>query len=207
MAATRFKLVLLGEGRVGKTSLLIRYVEDQFTANRVSTLQAHFREKQVTVNGQDVILSIWDTAGQERFQALGPIYYRDALGALLVFDVTDRGSFNRVAHWCTELRKIVGDEIAIVIAENKIDLHKNRQVSEDEAGEFAKSVGAALVRTSAKTGEGVDSAFLTVAKIVCQRLSDKASASSLDRTASRRRRKQIGIVTAAEEEPEASGCC
>lgn len=107
---------------------------------------------------------IWDTAGQERFHALGPIYYRDANGALLVYDITDRESFNKVRNWVKELRKIVGNNITLVIAGNKVDLEKRRQVDAQEAIDYAKSVNAEHLLCSAKTGKGVEETFLQVVK-------------------------------------------
>jgi Ras-related protein Rab-21 len=133
MSVERFKVVLLGEGRVGKTSILLRYTKGEYSDRQVSTLQASYLDKRVTVGTTTVNLSIWDTAGQERFHALGPIYYRDASGALLVYDITDAESFNKVKNWVKELKKIVGNDIIIVIAGNKIDLEKNRNVDEAEA--------------------------------------------------------------------------
>lgn len=118
---------------MGKTSILLRYTKGEYTDRQVSTLQASYLDKKVIIGGTTVQLSIWDTAGQERFHALGPIYYRDASGALLVYDITDAESFNKVKNWVKELRKIVGQEITIVIAGNKCDLEKNRAVNVDEA--------------------------------------------------------------------------
>jgi Ras-related protein Rab-21 len=137
MAAERFKVVLLGEGRVGKTSILLRYTKGEYSDKQVSTLQASYLDKKISVGNPptSVQLSIWDTAGQERFHALGPIYYRDASGALLVYDITDLESFNKVQTWVKELRKIVGNDIVIVIAGNKIDMEKNRNVKREEAEE------------------------------------------------------------------------
>lgn len=129
----RFKVVLLGEGRVGKTSILLRYIKGEYSDRQVSTLQASYLDKRLALGATQVQLSIWDTAGQERFHALGPIYYRDASGALLVYDITDAESFVKVKNWVKELRKIVGNDIILVIAGNKIDLEKNRHVDEAEA--------------------------------------------------------------------------
>ncbi|RYH20058.1 GTP-binding protein [archaeon] len=160
----RFKVVLLGEGRVGKTSILLRYIKGEYTDRQVSTLQASYLDKRVTVGGTQVQLSIWDTAGQERFHALGPIYYRDASGALLVYDITDAESFNKVKNWVKELRKIVGNDIILVIAGNKIDLEKNRHVNEEEAAKYAESVGALHFQTSAKANKGLDEVFNALAQ-------------------------------------------
>ncbi|KAK8784590.1 hypothetical protein V5799_009044 [Amblyomma americanum] len=91
-----FKVVLLGEGCVGKTSLVLRYVENKFNDKHLSTLQASYLDKRLNIAGERVHLAIWDTAGQEKFHALGPIYYRDSNGAVLVYDITDEGSFLKV---------------------------------------------------------------------------------------------------------------
>jgi len=158
------KVVLLGEGRVGKTCLCLRYVQNSFSDAQESTIQATYLEKRLNVGKNPIKLMIWDTAGQERFHALGPIYYRDAQGALLVYDITDRDSFSKVQHWVKELRKIVGPDIVLLIVGNKADLEKDRQVSDDDAQSYAKTVGATHMLCSAKSGKGVDNAFLELTK-------------------------------------------
>jgi len=126
----QFKVVLLGEGCVGKTSCVLRYVTDSFNKKHLSTLQASFLRKTIQYRNTDVNLSIWDTAGQERFHALGPIYYRDSNGAVLVYDITDEDSFQKVQSWVKELKKMLGEDISLVIAGNKTDLEKKRVISE-----------------------------------------------------------------------------
>lgn len=120
-------------------------------------------------------VAIWDTAGQERFHALGPIYYRDADGALLVYDTTDTDSFAKVKTWVKELRKMVGEGIVIVIAGNKIDLERERQVGRDEAEAYAQSVGAVHCLTSAKNGRGIDECFLTLTKGIIEEQAKRAN--------------------------------
>ncbi|KAL2629112.1 hypothetical protein R1flu_013798 [Riccia fluitans] len=112
-----FKLVLLGDGRVGKTSLVLRYVNNVFSEKQTATIQASYLTKRVNVDGQTVTLAIWDTAGQERFHALGPIYYRDA----------DR-RFARVKGWVKELRKVADKNIVLTIAGYKSDIDRHRIV-------------------------------------------------------------------------------
>ena len=97
--------------------------------------QASFLSKKLNIRGKRVNLSIWDTAGQERFHALGPIYYRDANGAVLVYDITDADSFTKVKTWIKELRKMLGNDISLAIAGNKIDLEKQRHVDHHVAEE------------------------------------------------------------------------
>nr|ACO11277.1 Ras-related protein Rab-21 [Caligus rogercresseyi] len=159
-----FKVVLLGEGCVGKTSCVLRYVDDQFNDRHITTLQASFLNKRLNVRGKRVNLSIWDTAGQERFHALGPIYYRDANGAILVYDISDLDSFRKVKVWIKELRKMLGNKIVLLIAGNKIDLEDSRQVETGTAEEYAKSVGATHFHTSAKDNTGIDELFLELTR-------------------------------------------
>jgi Ras-related protein Rab-21 len=170
-AIPRYKVVLLGEGRVGKTSILLRFVENSYVEGRPSTLTASYLEKHVTVDDDDkreAQLSIWDTAGQERFHSLGPIYYRDAKGAILVYDITDESTFDRVKSWTKELRKMVGDntKICITIVGNKIDLERRRVVSQQSASKYAESVGATFFEVSAKTGRGVANVFEELTKVL-----------------------------------------
>lgn len=160
MTEQKFKIVLLGEGRVGKTSILLRYTKGEYDDTQVSTLQASYLDKKIMVGGINAQLSIWDTAGQERFHALGPIYYRDANAALLVYDITDMESFNKVRKWVKELRKIVGDEILIAIAGNKVDLERQRGVLHEDAVAYAASVGASHFYTSAKSNKGLEEVFI-----------------------------------------------
>lgn len=163
-SSKQFKVVLLGEGCVGKTSLVLRYCEGKFNDKHITTLQASFLNKKLNVGGKRVNLSIWDTAGQERFHALGPIYYRDSNGAILVYDITDEDSFAKVKNWVKELRKMLGEDICLCIAGNKIDLEKNRHVSHEEAEEYARQVNAKHINTSAKLNRGIDEVFLTLTK-------------------------------------------
>jgi Ras-related protein Rab-21 len=152
----------------------LRYVRDSFSDQQESTIQATYLDKRLNVGKKSVKLMIWDTAGQERFHALGPIYYRDANGALLVYDITDPYSFTKVQHWVKELRKIVGKDIILVIAGNKIDMEKKRQVDNAEAEAYAASVGAVHITCSAKTGKNVEAAFLEITKGMLKKADDKA---------------------------------
>lgn len=174
MSLGTYKVVLLGEGRVGKTSIASRFVDDKFDSGQISTVQANmYSKKRIPVEGtleagkggsqskgrKYVDIALWDTAGQERYHALGPIYYRNANGAVLVYDITDADTFERIRMWIKELRQVVGDNIHIVICGNKSDLEKEREVNLAMAEKFAKSQGAAHYSTSAKTNEGVSEAF------------------------------------------------
>mmetsp|Transcript_12578 Transcript_12578/g.32813 ORF Transcript_12578/g.32813 Transcript_12578/m.32813 type:complete len:206 (+) Transcript_12578:76-693(+) len=157
------KAVLLGEGRVGKTSLLLRFVHQTFDDRTSPTVQASFFDKRITIGPTTCKLAIWDTAGQERFHALGPIYYRDADAAILVYDITDQDSFVKVQNWIRELRRMVGHDIVLVIAGNKCDMERQRQVAREDAQAYAAAQGAYLYETSAKLNIGIDDLFLDLA--------------------------------------------
>eukprot|EP00005_Dracoamoeba_jomungandri_P001800 CAMPEP_0174256604 /NCGR_PEP_ID=MMETSP0439-20130205/5829_1 /TAXON_ID=0 /ORGANISM="Stereomyxa ramosa, Strain Chinc5" /LENGTH=203 /DNA_ID=CAMNT_0015339299 /DNA_START=54 /DNA_END=665 /DNA_ORIENTATION=- len=159
-----FKIVLLGEGSVGKTSIVKRYVEDTFVDHHATTIQASFLSKRLNIDGKRLTLAIWDTAGQERFHALGPIYYRESNGAVLVYDITDNSSFLKVQSWVKELRSQLGNTVTLAIVGNKIDLERNRVVNLEEAESYAESVGAKHYHTSAKLNKGLDDLFLDLAR-------------------------------------------
>lgn len=230
-AINHYKVVLLGEGRVGKTSILFRYVDNSYTDGRPSTLQASYLDKHIVIEDEvnylssrqnrtrrEAQLSIWDTAGQERFHSLGPIYYRDAKGAVLVYDITDRPSFDRVKKWTKELRKMVGDstKICLAIVGNKLDLERQgRAVDSEEAQKYAKSVGAAFFEVSAKTGSGVDDIFVDLTKNLLETVkpshrsrSSLADASSgMSNTVNSDRADEWVDLSKKGSENESSKCC
>ncbi|XP_022527246.1 ras-related protein Rab-21 isoform X2 [Astyanax mexicanus] len=183
-----FKVVLLGEGCVGKTSLVLRYCENKFNDKHITTLQ--------------------DTAGQERFHALGPIYYRDSNGAILVYDITDEDSFQKVKNWVKELRKMLGNDICLCIVGNKIDLDKERHVSVEEAEGYAESVGAKHYHTSAKLNKGIEELFLDLCKRMMEtaQLEERSKGNGASHANTGRRGVQI-----IDDEPQAAtaaaGCC
>jgi len=146
---------------------------------------------------------IWDTAGQERFHALGPIYYREANGALLVYDITDRDSFTKVRNWVKELRKIVGKNIQLVIAGNKCDLEKYRQVDEEEAQKYAESVGAVHILCSAKSGKNVQQAFLELTKGMLQKSEEEVPVNTPSTPNTNRTRIEFSDTPAQ----PSGGCC
>lgn len=202
-----FKVVLLGEGCVGKTSVALRYVEDKFNDKHITTVQASFLNKKLNINGKRVNLAIWDTAGQEKFHALGPIYYRMSNGAILVYDITDEDTFQKVKNWVKELKKMLGSEICLAIAGNKVDLEKDRSVSINEAEEYAKQVGAIHFHTSAKLNQNIEEMFLGLTKHMIQHADEAEEKSTLTRTNSTRRNVLVVEDEIEESQPVKSSCC
>uniref|UniRef100_A0A1L8DV53 small monomeric GTPase n=1 Tax=Nyssomyia neivai TaxID=330878 RepID=A0A1L8DV53_9DIPT len=163
-----FKILIIGESGVGKSSLMLRFVEDNFDADQSITIGVDFKTKVVNIDGVSVKLAIWDTAGQERFRTLTPSYYRDAQGAILVYDVTKKNTFQKLELWLNEL-EIYGTRpnMAKMVVGNKID-QPNRDLSRDDGFKFAKKHRTLFVETSAKTSEGVRSAFEEVVRKIME---------------------------------------
>lgn len=197
-----FKLVLLGDGRVGKTSLVLRYVNNIFSEKQEATVQASYLTKCLVVEGVPITLSIWDTAGQEKFHALGPIYYRDADAALLVYDVTDSDTFVRVRKWVKELQQMAPKGIVMAIAANKSDLIRLRDLDLQEAKDYAKSIGCGLFVTSAKLGTGIEEVFIDIGTRLLQ--NKKSIAEGL---AAAPPRKGLVIVDDEPEREPPPKCC
>lgn len=161
----QFKLVLLGESAVGKSSLVLRFVKDQFDDYRESTIGAAFLTQTVTLEDQTTVkFEIWDTAGQERYKSLAPMYYRNANCAVVVYDITQAASLEKAKTWIRELQRQADPSIVIALCGNKLDLFGRRQVTEEEASKYADEEGLLWSETSAKTGEGVNAIFNAIAK-------------------------------------------
>ncbi|CUG89696.1 ras-related GTP-binding protein, putative [Bodo saltans] len=171
MARKKLKVVMLGEGRVGKTSLLHRFVHNSFDEECPSTTKATmYANTKVEVGETTADVSVWDTAGQERYHALGPIYYRDAHGAVLAYDITDKDSFDKVKVWLKELHQVVGENINVVVVGNKCDLERERKVVKKEAEEWAAAHGAQHFLCSAKLGIRVADAFTALVTAIVKSL-------------------------------------
>lgn len=205
----QFKVVLLGEGKVGKTSIILRYVKNQFSENYQKTVQAGFQTKRLNIEGRSVTIDIWDTAGQEAYHALTPMYYRDSHGAVLVYDITDDGSFKKVCNWIRELRKMVGD-IPLCIVGNKTDLEKHRNVSQEDAEQYSTSVKATHFQTSAKLNKGIDEVFLDITRRMlkdAQTRNKQASTETQQQHQRQSSKRSLLVTEEVPDQPSGGGCC
>eukprot|EP01084_Bolivina_argentea_P186716 321760_1 len=159
-----FKVVLIGDASVGKTSLLLRFADDSFEDNYISTVGVDFRFRTVTVDNELVKMQIWDTAGQERFRTITSAYYRGANAVILIYDITNYETFSHVQDWLDEVHKAAGESVTNMFVGNKSDLINQRQVSEDEAKQRTQYWNGLFLETSAKTAVNVDKAFYMIAK-------------------------------------------
>ncbi|MHA1369993.1 MAG: GTP-binding protein [Promethearchaeota archaeon] len=155
-----FKLVLAGDGAVGKTTLVQKFVEEKFNADYLATIGANIMKKEYRLRGEDVIckFSIWDLAGQDLFKRARKSYFSMANAGIIVFDLTRRETFDHVKDWMMEF-KIVGKRIPIVLAGNKLDLIDQRQVTQEEAEALARELNISYIETSAKIGDNVEEVF------------------------------------------------
>jgi len=163
-----FKYIIIGDMGVGKSCLLHQFTENKFVPDSPHTIGVEFGTRIVEVMGKKIKLQIWDTAGQERFRAVTRSYYRGAAGALLVYDVTRRITYNHLTSWLTDARNLTNPNTVIMLIGNKKDLEAQRDVTFEEATQFAKENGLIFLESSAKTGENVEEAFLRTAKLIFQ---------------------------------------
>lgn len=193
----QFKLVLLGESAVGKSSLVLRFVKGQFHEYQESTIGAAFLTQTVCLDDTTVKFEIWDTAGQERYHSLAPMYYRGAQAAIVVYDITNQDTFNRAKTWVKELQRQASPNIVIALAGNKSDLGNKRTVETEEAQAYADENGLLFMETSAKTAMNVNDIFLAIAK----KLPKNDQLSTGGQQASGRR------IDISDTQQQSSGCC
>ena len=161
---SQYKLVLLGETAVGKSSLALRFARNQFLEYQESTIGAAFLTQSVDLDGETIKFEIWDTAGQERYHSLAPMYYRGAKAAVVVYDITSNASFERSKSWVAELQQSGSVSMVIALTGNKADLDDAREVATSDAQQFAKDNGLLFMETSAKGNVNIHELFQMVAK-------------------------------------------
>eukprot|EP01105_Mastigella_eilhardi_P016451 TRINITY_DN3761_c0_g1_i2.p1 TRINITY_DN3761_c0_g1~~TRINITY_DN3761_c0_g1_i2.p1 ORF type:complete len:206 (-),score=48.71 TRINITY_DN3761_c0_g1_i2:90-707(-) len=161
-----FKYIIVGDTAVGKSCLLLQFTDKRFQPVHDLTIGVEFGSRTVTVNSQQIKLQIWDTAGQEKFRSITRSYYRGAAGALLVYDITRKDTFEHLATWLDDCRRYSSQNITIMLIGNKCDLEQSRAVSREEGERFAKENNLVFMETSAKTAQNVEEAFLQTAKSI-----------------------------------------
>lgn len=169
-----FKIVLIGDSAVGKTNLLSRFAKNEFSLETKATLGVEFACKTVVSDNKSIKAQVWDTAGQERYKAITSAYYRGAVGALLVYDITRMSSFTNLAKWLTELRDHASQDLIIMLIGNKSDLQNLRVVKTEDAQAFANKNGLHFMETSALNNKNVEGAFNDLIDRIYQVLKKKS---------------------------------
>ena len=192
------KIVLVGAAHTGKTSIVNRFIYGGFTPHTMPSTQPAFFQKKVSFGGTETMLEIWDTAGQEQYHALSPMFYRDADGGIVVFDLTDSSSFSKSKQWVNELKQARGENISIILVGNKSDLSSQRVVTLKTMSEFAQSIGVQAFETSAKTGENIELAFSNLVTTISKQSKSVAQFGN---------KKMRSTVKFDKPAPEKKGCC
>ena len=168
-----FKILTIGDGGVGKTSILRRYVENKFLKHHLSTIGIDYLSKTIKIKEQEIKLKIWDTAGQERYRNITSHIYKDADGIILVFDVTSEDSYNQITDWMDQIKNNVSqDDISLILIGNKCDIQE-RIVEKERGEQMAEKLEINYFETSALTGQGISEAFEGLAKLILKKKKSK----------------------------------
>lgn len=196
-----FKLLLIGDSGVGKSCLLLRFAEDTYTESFISTIGVDFKIRTLELDGAAAKLQIWDTAGQERFRTITSSYYRGTHGIIVVYDVTDAGSFASVSSWLQEVERYAAEDVNILLVGNKADMAAQRQVEYAAGKEFAEKLGVPFLETSAKDNTNVEAAFVTMARQIKERVG-RPNATQAPASAGR-----VALPTSSTRLSSSGGCC
>ncbi|KAI6660290.1 Ras-related protein rab-10 [Oopsacas minuta] len=187
-----FKILLIGDSGVGKTSVLFRFSDDAFNTTFISTIGIDFKIKTIELDGKKIKLQIWDTAGQERFHTITTSYYRGAMGIILVYDITQQKSFDNIAKWLHNIETHASPDVEKTLIANKCDMETKRVISKDQGQRIADEYTIRFFETSAKSNINIDQTFETLARAILQKTPQKEPEQSVELVLNKK---------------EKSGCC
>ena len=194
------KILLIGDSMVGKTCLLLNYVDHVFPEDHIATIGVEFKDKYITKDNYNIRLQLWDTAGQERFNSITKNIYRGANGVLFIYDITNRQSFNSVRKWIKDTESY-DEDIKGIILGNKIDLEDQRQVKTEELEEFGNEKQMKVMEISAKSNINVNECF----DLIIEELLDKKTESEIMERYSRKKKCNLSI--SSKQKAKKKGCC
>ena len=175
-----YKILLLGDSSVGKTCFLMRYTDNTFQEIHMSTIGLDYKLKNVQLDdGKMVKIQIWDTAGQDRFRSITKNYYKGADGIILIYDITNKKSFENVRNWINQIKEEVSEKVSIILVGNKIDDEEHRVVLTEDGEKIAKELGLMFFECSAKSGVNIDSTFNELVKKTVENYSKVAKGETL----------------------------
>ena len=197
-----FKILLLGDSGVGKSSIILRYTDNTFSSNLMNSIGVDFKLKNIPVDDKRVKLQIWDTAGQERFRTITTSYYKGAQAIMIVFDLTDKDSFDHLKNWMSDIDRFAKEGVMKILVGNKADLDYKRVISSDTAKEFARKYGIEYLETSAKESVNIEDLFISTTKtFISTQMTNPLKKSNANFT-----NEGIMIPNKKKEEKE-GGCC
>ena len=195
-----FRYIIVGDMAVGKSCILLQFTDNKFRVQHELTIGVEFGAKTIELNNKTIKIEIWDTAGQEQFQAITRTYYKGAIGALLVYDITRRDTFTHVTKWLEEVKSNSSKHICVILIGNKKDLEDKRQVTYEEGESFARENGLMFLETSAKTAFNVVEAF----NLSAQAILNNIEKTGVDPTENKNKMK---IENKQQEPVKKGGCC
>ena len=167
-----FKYIIIGDSAVGKSNILLRYIHDKFNEEFQSTIGVEFGAKNIKIEDKIYRIQIWDTAGQETFRSITRAYYKNSVCACVVYDITNRNSFQNVKSWIEDCKKQSPKTVFLVLIGNKVDLEDRREVSYEEGSIYAQKNGMLFFETSAKTGKNIEEIFMNSSYEIAKRINN-----------------------------------
>ena len=200
------KYIIIGDPSVGKSNLLMKFANNKFTEEYEATIGVEFGVKNITLDNQIYRIQIWDTAGQENFRSITRAYYKNCVCAMVVYDITNKKSFDNVQNWIKDVITNSPKTVLIILIGNKIDLVDKRKVTFDEGQEFAINQGIIFMETSAKTGDGVEEIFKKSAQEIKKRIGENYYDLNSE-TCGIKKGKNNSVNLNNEKSKDRRGCC
>ena len=200
------KFIIIGDAAVGKSNLLLRYTSGQFKEEYQLTIGVEFGSNNVIIGDNTYRIQIWDTAGQENFRSITRSYYKNTACAIIVYEISNKKSFENISSWIEECKNTAPKSILMVLVGNKCDLD-NREVTEEEGREFAEKNGMLFFETSAKTGKNVEELFKESVKVIDQKIKENYYDLENDSCGIKKGNEEINVVLETNLEKDKKGCC
>ena len=201
------KFIIIVDAAVGKSNLLVRYTSEQFKEEYQLTIGVEFGSNNVIIGDNTYRIQIWDTAGQENFRSITRSYYKNTACAIIVYEISNKKSFENISSWIEECKNTAPKSILMVLVGNKCDLEDNREVTEEEGREFAEKNGMLFFETSAKTGKNVEELFKESVKVIDQKIKENYYDLENDSCGIKKGNEEINVVLETNLEKDKKGCC
>ena len=201
----QYKILILGDATVGKTSILVRYIDNKFEKDSLATLGVDVKYKYVTLDNKKIRMNIWDTAGQDRFRNIAKNYFKGPNAVIFVFDVNNKNTLDKIKFWIDNVKENSSEDLIEVIVGNKIDIEGKHEVTKEEMESLGEKTGMETFETSAKTGEGINEVFTYLVNQLIQN-TNIGKIPSDDESSNRNSARPINIETFSKTNKPNHGC-